>query len=154
MAYGEMKGLLGSADGVGGVPTPEGLSPEGTKLFHNPSALNMGNYLKSKGLSLGEDYTFPGGHMGSDYTWYDEDELLENELEGNQGYYLGGMEDEYGEGAFWADEIGGILGQNPMHPYGAQNVGDLVRMAGGPMPYGQGEASRISQVAKDLLNRR
>tara|TARA_R100000234_G_C4895482_1_gene133356 strand:- start:79 stop:522 length:444 start_codon:yes stop_codon:yes gene_type:complete len=147
MAYGEMKGLLGSADGVGGIPKPEGLSPQGTKMFYNPSAFNWGEYLLSKG------------------EWDGEDDILYSELD-KQGYFQPGlsyddldeMEDDYAEGNFWANEIGGILGQNPMHPYGSQDITGLVRnttMGGTTVPqYERGEANRISQVAKQLLNKR
>ena len=160
MAYGEMKGLLGSADGVGGVRTPKGLSPQGTKMFHNPNAFNWGEYLLSKGEKLGPE---TGGWESGPYNWDAEDDTLYGEL-GKQGYQdiagygLDEMEDDYAEGNFWAGEIGGILGQNPMHPYGSQDITGLVRntMHGGTTypQYGQGEANRISQVARQLLNKR
>ena len=149
-----MKGLLGSADGVGSVKTPEGLSPEGTRMFQNPSALNFGQYLLSKG-----GYISPSGGWESfgQQNWGPEDNMMYDQLE-EQGYDLGDMADDYEEGNFWADEIGGILGKNPMHPYGAQNVTDLVKETNYPFSnvgqYGPGQAKKISQIAKELLSRR
>ena len=150
---------MGEEGGAGaGMQVPEGLGPEATQMFHNPSATNWGNYMDSASIFGTNPYHTPqtkqlwGGLEDQGYNW----DNVQN------------WEDDYNYGEMIAGTVENTLspGNNSFpHIYPGQGINDIVEMIS-ETQYGRnnpnnpvmtgwntpGNLGQIGNVATDLLN--